>query len=99
MVKCGPMVPISLEKYHSIFQSWRGALILKLLGKTMSLWVVEQRTRDLWKLEWGCQIIDMDNGYFLVLFYKREDYFHVLEGGPWIIIGHYLMVNRWKPNF
>lgn len=60
---------------------------------------MEQRTKDFWKLEWGCQMIDMENGYFLARFYKREDYFHVLESGPWIVMGHYLTVTKWKPNF
>lgn len=94
-----PVVPISPEKYHSLFQPWRGALILKLLGKTVSLKIMEQRTRDLWKLEWGNQLIDLDHGYFLARFYKREDYFHVLEGGLWIVMGHYLTVAKWKMNF
>lgn len=42
-----PIVAISPEKYHSLFQPWRGALILKLLGKNVSLRVMEQRTRAL----------------------------------------------------
>lgn len=41
----------------------------------------------------------MEHGYFLARLYKREDYFHVLEGGPWIVMGHYMTVAKWKPNF
>lgn len=94
-----PVVAISPEKYHSLFQPWQGAYILMLLGKIVSLKIMEQRTRDLWKLEWGNQLIDLENGYFLARFYKKEDYFHVLEGCPWIVMGHYLTVAKWKPNF
>lgn len=97
-MKC-PVVPISPKKYHSLFQPWKGALLLKLLGKSVSLRVMEQRTKDLWLLEWGCQMIDMENNYFLARFYKREDYSHVLEGGPWIVMGHYLTMAKCKPNF
>lgn len=32
-------------------------------------------------------------------FYAKEDYAHVLEEGLWIVLRHYLTVNRWKPNF
>ena len=28
-----------------------------------------------------------------------EDYNHVLTGGPWIILNHYLTVRKWEPNF
>lgn len=46
-----PVVFISPEKYHNLFQPWRGALILKLLGKSVNLRIMEQTTRGLWKLE------------------------------------------------
>lgn len=75
------IVPISLKKYHSLFQPWKGALLLKLLGKTISLQIVEQRTRNLWNLSQGFELINMEGGYFMAHFYAREEYFHVLEGG------------------
>ncbi|KAI5672944.1 hypothetical protein M9H77_13308 [Catharanthus roseus] len=28
-----------------------------------------------------------------------QDYMHVLENGPWVIMGHYLTVFKWQPNF
>lgn len=38
----GPLLDLSKEKYTSLFKPWRGALILKLLGKTVSLRILEQ---------------------------------------------------------
>lgn len=73
--------------------------MIKLLGKSMSLKFLEPRIRSLWKLEIGCEIIDMDNDYFCMRFYSRRDYFHVLERGPWIMLGHYMIVAKWRPNF
>lgn len=32
---------ISVEKYHSLFKPWRGAPVLKLLGKTVSFSVMQ----------------------------------------------------------
>lgn len=61
--------------------------------------ILEQRVRDLWQLEHGCELIDLEKGFFLVRFYSREDYFHVLGKGPWIVLGHYLAVMKWRPNF
>lgn len=40
-------VDISKEKYTNLFKSWREALILKVLRKTVSFNVLEQRTCDL----------------------------------------------------
>lgn len=95
----GPRVEISKEKYLSLFSKWRGALIVKLLGKSVSFRVLEQRLRDLWNLQRGFQLTDLEEGYFIVLFYSRDDYLHVLEDGPWIILGHYLTVTKWRPMF
>ncbi|KAI5664275.1 hypothetical protein M9H77_23598 [Catharanthus roseus] len=94
-----PNVEVLLEKGHMLWQPWKWAWILKVLGKSVSLRVLEQRTKDLWKFEWGSEIIDLEKGYFLVRFYSRKDYMHVLENRPWVIMGHYLTIFKWRPNF
>lgn len=55
-----PVVSISPQKYHNWFQPWRGALVLKLLGKSFSYRVLEQRTWNLWNLELGYELIDLE---------------------------------------
>lgn len=35
----------------------------------------------------------------MVRFFSKEDYYRVLENGPWILLGHYLFVSKWRPNF
>ncbi|OMO72173.1 Endonuclease/exonuclease/phosphatase [Corchorus capsularis] len=37
------------------------------------------------------KITDLEHDYFIVRFEKKSDYTRILEGGPWIIGGHYLM--------
>lgn len=41
----------------------------------------------------------MVDGYFLVHFSTEEDYNHALFEGPWMIVDHYLIVQRWRPFF
>lgn len=55
--------------------------------------------RELWQLWKAFELTDLEEGFFIVRFYSREDYLHVLEGGPWVILGHYLTVMRWRPLF
>lgn len=61
--KSSPVVPISPEKYHSLFQLWKGALLLKLLGKNVSFRILEQHTRSLWNLQHGCELINLEQGF------------------------------------
>lgn len=61
--------------------------------------VLDQKVRDLWQLEVSHKLIDLTEGYYIVRFFSRNIYLHVLEGGPWIVLGHYLTVSKWKPMF
>lgn len=56
-----------------------------------------RRPWRIWNLNQGCEIIDMEEGYYVIRFYSKEDYQHVLENGPWLIQGHYLTVMKWRP--
>lgn len=58
-----------------------------------------QRILDMWKLDWEYEFIDLEGGYYLVRFHSQKDYDHVLNDGPWLVLGHYLTVTEWKPNF
>lgn len=45
------------------------------------------------------EIIDLDNDYFLIRFGEESDLFRIFEGGPWGILDHYLIMQRWRPKF
>lgn len=68
--------------------------MFQVLGRNISLNVLKQRLHDLWKMENGFQLIDIDGGIFIARFYTRDDYLRVLEDGPWIILGHYLSMSK-----
>lgn len=97
--KFGLRVLISKEKYLSLFQQWRGALILKVLGKSVGYRFLDQRLRDLWQLDNGFELTDLEDDFYIALFFSREDYLRVLEGGPWMVMGHYLTITKWRPRF
>lgn len=60
-----------------------GALIIKLLGKSISYRILEQRMRDLWQLQYGHKLVDLVNNFYVVCFFSHNDY-HVLEGVLWL---------------
>lgn len=53
----------------------------------------------MWNLDKGHELNDLECGFFVVRFFSKADYLHVLEGGPWIRMGHYLSVIKWRLNF
>lgn len=85
--------------FKKLWKPWRKALIIKVFGRSVSFKVLEQRIRDICKLERDCEIIDLESGFFLTRFYSKRDYLHVLNNGPWVILGHYLTLTKWRQNF
>lgn len=53
----------------------------------------------MWNLKQGCEITSIDKGYMIARFYSKADYMKVLNGGSWMILGHYLLLTKWRPNF
>ncbi|KAI5652941.1 hypothetical protein M9H77_30128 [Catharanthus roseus] len=49
--------------------------------------------------DWECELIGLEEGYYLVHFRSKKDYDRVLYGGPWVVLGNYLTVAKWQPNF
>lgn len=60
---------------------------------------MKQRVETLSQLQWGCELLDLEGDYFIARFYLHEDYRPVLGNGPWIIMGHYLTISKWRPFF
>lgn len=94
-----PFVDLNWDRYKAHWLPWRRALILKPLGKNFHFKVIEPRLKRVWKLQEDCEVIDIDNDYFIACFYSREDYLKALQEGPWMVLGHYFMIHCWKPNF
>lgn len=94
--KICPVVDLSWESYKQSWQPWHRALVL---GKSFTFNMLEPRIRRAWQLELGCELIDIGKGFIVPCFYSRADYMKVLNGGLWTILGHYLTITKWRPNF
>ena len=76
-------------------ESWRDALIVKLLGKSLGFSMMKAKLANTWNLRAGFDIMSAGNGYFMVKFDLLEDKAWVMEGGLWMIQGHYLATKQW----
>lgn len=92
------VVDIPWDHYKQTWQKWRRTLIVRTLGESFSFKVLEPRIRRIWHLQYDCELIDINKGYMVARFYSRQDYMKVLTGGPWLILGHYLTITKWRPN-
>lgn len=94
-----PRIPVTKEEKERLRRPWRRSLILKVLGRKVSYSYLLQRLQTMWKTEAGFDLIALDQDYFLAKFESQRDYEFAKFEGPWIILGHYLTVQEWRPNF
>lgn len=94
-----PRLVLSSQERKALRKPWSRALIIKLVGKSLPYNFFVERLRLRWRIQGEFDVIDIGNGFFVVKIPSREDRVRVLSEGPWVIAGHYLSVQSWKPNF
>lgn len=87
-------ITLNEELFNSLCEPWRDALVIKLLGKFVGYKVLRERLQRLWKPSGGFDILDVDNGYYMVKFDLQADKDMVMSGGPWMLFDHYLCVSH-----
>ncbi|KAJ1401838.1 hypothetical protein SESBI_28468 [Sesbania bispinosa] len=90
---------VSVDQLKRACKPWQNSVIVKLLGKKVGLKFLQLRLLKLWNTLGDMEIIDLEYDYFLVRFSNPNDYEIVFQSGPWMITGHYLVVQKWQPNF
>ncbi|XP_061357677.1 uncharacterized protein LOC133301986 [Gastrolobium bilobum] len=78
---------------------WEKALIVKLLGRNTGVAFMKKKIEILWARAGKINVTDVGNGFYVVQFSNKDDLLFALNGGPWIIFGHYLSLRRWEPAF
>ncbi|KAI9110868.1 hypothetical protein K1719_018306 [Acacia pycnantha] len=53
----------------------------------------------MWKPQQPLKVVPLTNEYYVVSFSSKEDRDYALYEGPWMLDDHYLLVQRWRPNF
>lgn len=94
-----PRVVITKEEKARIRRPWRRSLIVCVLGRRVSYSYLYQRMKAMWRPEGTMDLIALNDDYFVVKFVALRDYEFAKFEGPWMILGHYLIVHEWVLNF
>lgn len=60
---------------------------------------MKDRLHTIWKLAGWIEIMDNDNGLYLVKFDQATNKENVILEGPWMLFYHYLAVSHWTLEF
>lgn len=94
-----PRLHIDEKIFEELCDPWKEALVIKLLDKTVGFKIMKNKLTSIWKLVGGFDLMDVDNGFYMVKFDLPEDREKVIAGGPWMVFDHYLVVSSWSPDF
>jgi hypothetical protein len=94
-----PKVYLEPKVFQDLCTPWKDAIVIKLLGKNLGYNTMKDRLQKVWKLQGGFEIMDNDNGFYMVKFDHAADKEKVITGGPWLIFDHCLAVSHWSPKF
>lgn len=90
---------LSQEQKLRIYHPWRFSIILKVFGKTIPHHVLKAKLQQLWTPTEQIILIDLGWEFFIVMFEKEENMTKALHRGSWFIMGYFLSVRNWEPNF
>ncbi|KAJ4847154.1 hypothetical protein Tsubulata_033683, partial [Turnera subulata] len=88
----GPVVKISDPYRSMLHKRWDNTLIVMLWGRNIGYRTLCNRLPNLWRLKESVRVVDLANNFYFVKFQTLTD-------GPWIVMGHYLTVEPWRPQF
>nr|POE95164.1 hypothetical protein CFP56_25281 [Quercus suber] len=94
-----PTILLSNEEKQCARAPWRLALIVKAFGKSLGFKYLNHKIHAIWKPQRDLQCIDLSLDYFLIQFKLKEDYWKVINEGPWFIGQQFLSVHQWSPRF
>lgn len=94
-----PVITIGLEVMEVMNGMWKSCMIVKVLGRNITIPTLSRKLRDLWKPSGAMHIIDLPRQFFIIRFEKEDEYMEGLTGGPWRAFGSYLMAQAWSPDF
>ncbi|XP_020240070.1 uncharacterized protein LOC109818934 [Cajanus cajan] len=94
-----PRFSITAPTFKQLCEPWEQCLVIKLLGRDVGFLTSRDRLPALWKVQGGFELLDVSNGYFMVKFDLEADREWVMQGVPWMLFDHYLIVRPWSPEF
>ncbi|KAF1886041.1 hypothetical protein Lal_00021322 [Lupinus albus] len=68
-----PHVSLDTRVFNELCSLWKDALVVTLVGKTLSYNVLMDRLKRIWKLQGSFDMVDVDHGFYYVKFDLMAD--------------------------
>lgn len=75
-----PVITIDKEVLEAMNGLWKQCMIVKVLGRSMSIPVLSRKLRELWKPKGTMYVMDLPRQFFMIRFELEEEYMAALTG-------------------
>ena len=58
--------------------------------------MLESWIQRVWAKLGDIKIFDLNDDFFLIIFFHENDYNHALHEALWLVADHYLLAERWR---
>lgn len=94
-----PQITTDMAVLEEMCAPWKESLVICLLGKRLGFCTMMIKLASIWRLTRDFDILNVDNGFYMVKFDILEDREKVINGDPWMIFDHYWAVSAWSREF
>ncbi|KEH33193.1 DUF4283 domain protein [Medicago truncatula] len=77
-----PKVHLEQSVFQQLCTPWKDAIVVKLLGKNLSYHTMRERLQKTWRTQGGFEIMDNNNGFYMVKFDEAAYKEKIITGGP-----------------
>ncbi|XP_021839163.1 uncharacterized protein [Spinacia oleracea] len=92
-------IPLDQEVCSGLCDSWKCAIIGKVIGKSFSFQFLKEQLHKLFVNLGEWDLFMLGKGFFTVKFGNGDDVRVVMEKGSWSIMGFPLFLKLWEPGF
>jgi len=93
------IITIGQEILDAMNDLYLQCLVVKVLGRHITIVDLNRRLRELWKPNGGMSVLNLPRSFFMVKFDLEEDYLAAATGDPWRVLGSILMIRAWSSDF
>lgn len=93
-----PSITFSPRVQQFMSECMKFAVIVKILGRFIRQDTLLNKITTLWKPKGRFKLTELERGCYMVKLDNETDYANALLGGPWVVFGHYLVLQPWAPT-
>ncbi|CAA0827435.1 Unknown protein, partial [Striga hermonthica] len=94
-----PEMTIPQRFFDQVNLEWKNVVVVKPFDESLTMASLYNRLTKMWPAMAGCNMMDLENGFYLIHLQTIDDAIQILTGGPYVVGSSYMHVQPWSLDF